>query len=82
MTPTLIGVLVFIGLLIAIPLLVKYSVRFFMALILFASLGAAIGWLLDMAFDTFPKLAIGGAAVMTIGLIGASLEKLSGASGE
>ncbi len=68
------GVLIGIGALMVVPLLIKYGAKILLTLIIAAGIGAFLGWLLDLAFGTFPTLSIGGAVVATIGLVGASLE--------
>lgn len=56
----------------------KIGAKILPAVVVFVSIGAAVGAALDTAFDSFPKLAIGGAMVVLVGLIGVGLEKLSG----
>jgi len=56
----------------------KVGVKILPAAMIIVLVGAALGAALDAAFDSFPKLAGAGAVVALVGLVGASLEKLSG----
>ncbi|MFQ5578340.1 MAG: hypothetical protein ACE5G8_15265 [Anaerolineae bacterium] len=77
-----IGVLIAAGAIIVTPLLIRLGLKAFAALTAAAGVGAFVGWLLDLAFDTYPTLTVAGAVVALVGLIGASLERLSGSGDE
>jgi len=74
------GVFIFIGAVLVVPLAIRYGLKAFVALVGTAAVGAFIGGLLDWAFGTFPKLAIAGGVVSVVALIGSTLEAWGGAS--
>lgn len=74
----LMGLLIFVGAMILIPLAVKYSLKVLLIVVVVAGVGAAIGWGLDLIFDTSPILTIGSIVVVLVGLVGSSLENAQG----
>ncbi len=76
------GVLIFIGAVLVVPLAIRYGLKAFVTLVGTAAVGAFIGWLLDLAFGTFPKLAIAGVVVGVVALIGSTLEVWGGTADE
>jgi F0F1-type ATP synthase assembly protein I len=70
----LIGLLIFVGAIILVPVAVKYGLKILLIVLVVAGVGAIIGWGLDMVFDTSPMLTIGSVVVVLVGLVGSSLE--------
>ncbi len=78
MTTVWVTAAVIVGGLALMIFVAKVGVKILPAAVIIVSLGAGLGAALDAAFDSFPKLAVGGAIVALVGLVGAALENPSG----